>query len=267
MHHLATARQRIVTGLLMTLTVLSMVATLFVTASPSSTSALVPVTEQALGDSSSVSVDAAEPDWRDRPPVIVAAVEPVAPVVPVAPVAPVAPAPGRQLVALVPLMVDVRGAAERYFAIGGDSPEGILASAKANVPSDPSGTDRSSMAYVGPVRWDHVPTYLLDATTGACTMTGVASTVAYQATIPQWTSPVSVPPALLAWWKVVLEHIRVHEGEHVRIFTDFVNQLPGRVAGQPCSAWESIVNQWSAEIVSAQSAFDDAEAHWVYPRY
>jgi predicted secreted Zn-dependent protease len=260
LHRLATARRRIVTTLLMTLSVLSLVVTLLVTAPTAPTSALVPATEQVLRDSSAIAVDPAEPDWRQRPSVVAA--DAVAPAVATAP-----PALGAQLVTLMPLTADVWGATERYFAISGDSPDGLLASGKANIPADPTGAERHAMAYAGPVLWQHEPTYVIDASTGDCTMTGVTSTVAYQASLPQWTSPATVSPQLLAWWQVVLAHIRVHEGQHIHIFTDFVNALPGRVAGQPCSAWGSIVDQWSADIVSAQAAFDASEAGWVYPRY
>lgn len=264
MQHLAIARRRIVTTLLMTLSVFSLVVTLLVTAPTASTSALVPVTEQGLGDPSTAAVDQAEPHWPRLPGVVVAAVvaDPVAPAV--------APAPltsGPELVALLPLTVDVWGAAERYFAISGDSAAEILASGKANIPTDPSGAERQAMAYAGPTVWEHVPTYVIDPASGACTMTGVTSTVAYQATLPQWTSPASVSPALLAWWQVVLEHIRVHEGQHIHIFTDFVKALPERVTGQSCDDWGSITDQWSADIVSAQAAFDASEAGWVYPRH
>jgi len=123
------------------------------------------------------------------------------------------------------------------------------------------------MAYAGPIVWEHRPSYVIDAATGICTMTGVVSSTRYQATVPQWTSPANVPPELLAWWQVVLEHIRQHEGEHIRIFADFVSILPGRVAGQPCSSWEPIVNAWSTDVVSAQAAFDAVEAGWDLPLY
>lgn len=259
MHRLATARRRTVTFLLMTLSVLSLVVTLLVTAPTATTSALVPATEQALGDPSTTAVDPSEADWRQRPHTSVFA---AAPAVTSAP-----PALATRLVELLPLAVDVWGATERYFAVSGNSPEEILTSGNANVPADPSGAERHAMAYAGPVLWQHQPTYVIDASTGDCTMTGVTSAVAYQATLPQWTSPATVQPGLLAWWKVVLEHIRVHEGHHIHIFTDFVNALPGRVTGQPCSAWGAIVDQWSADIVSAQAAFDASEAAWVYPRY
>lgn len=266
MHRLATVRRRIVTSLLMTLSVISLVVTLLVTAPTSTTSALVPASEQALGDPSVVALDQSEPDWPQRPHIsvaVAAAVEPVEP--PAEPPAP-KPAPS-QLVALPALRIDVWNATERYFAISGDTPEAILASGKANIPADPTGNERHAVAYAGPVVWQHQPTYVLDPSTGDCTMTGVTSTVAYQATLPQWTSPATVQPGLLAWWKVVMEHIRVHEGHHIHIFTDFVNALPGRVAGQPCSSWGAITDKWSAEIVGAQAAFDASEAGWVYPHY
>lgn len=98
-------------------------------------------------------------------------------------------------------------------------------------------------------------------------MTGVTSTVSYQATIPQWTSPSEVPAELLAWWQVVLEHIRQHEGQHIRIFADYAADLPARVSGQSCDSWGPITNAWSAELSAAQSAFDAQEAAWAFPAY
>ncbi len=171
------------------------------------------------------------------------------------------------LVALPLLAADVWGAEERYFAISGDSPDELIASAKASVPADAHGIDRASMAYAGPTVWQHQPSYVIDPSTGACTMTGVTSTVTYQATIPQWTSPSQVPPELLAWWQVVLEHIRQHEGQHIRIFADFAADLPARVSGQACDAWAPITDAWSAELAAAQSAFDAQEAAWQFPSY
>jgi len=172
-----------------------------------------------------------------------------------------------QPVALAPLTVAVGNADERYFAISGGTPNLLIASAKANVPADPSGADRHAMAYAGPTTWDHEPSYFIDPEAGTCTMTGVASTTRYQATLPQWTSPSSVAPELLAWWRVVLEHIRQHEEHHIRIFAEFVNNLPARVTGQPCDSWDAIVSAWTADVVGAQAAFDAVEAGWVVPVY
>lgn len=179
----------------------------------------------------------------------------------------IASAPPRLLVPVGPLTVDVWGAEERYFAIVGTTPDELIASAKASVPTDPSGATRHSMAYAGPIVWQHEPSYVIDQASATCTMTGVSSAVRYQATVPQWTSPRPVPAELLAWWTAMLEHIRQHEGEHVRIFGDFVSQLPARVTGQPCDSWDAIVNRWSADVAGAQAAFDAAEASWAGPPY
>ncbi len=177
------------------------------------------------------------------------------------------PTPGIKLVALSALTVDVWNAEERYFSVEGSTPDQLVASARRNVPADPTGAERSNMAYAGPVAWDHRPSYVQDPKTGRCTMTGLVSTVAYQATLPQWTAPARVPRELYQWWRVVLEHIRAHESQHIRIFENHVGGLPGRVVGQPCSKWDSIINRWSAELVAAQSHFDAVEAGWKLPVY
>jgi predicted secreted Zn-dependent protease len=245
---------------------LGLVMTSIVTANPTETSARVP---SSIAQTVRPSVAAVEQELPiDRPASSAAPSPTIAPTEqPTTTPATPAPAPAVQLVALVPMTVDVWNAEERYYSITGTTPDEILASAKASVPADPTGAERHNMAYAGPIAWNHQPTYIQDAATGSCTMTGMMSSVAYQATIPQWTAPGSVPPELLAWWQVVLEHIRVHESQHIRIFDDYVGALPGRIVGQPCDAWDGIISQWSAELQAAQANFDAAEASWPYPTY
>jgi predicted secreted Zn-dependent protease len=123
------------------------------------------------------------------------------------------------------------------------------------------------MAYVGPIVWEHLPSYVMDPSSGACTMTGVTSSTRYQATLPRWISPSKVPAELLAWWRAVLRHIGQHESGHTRIFARYVRALPSRVVGQPCSKWQAKVTAWSADLARAQANFDAAEARWVFPKY
>ena len=123
------------------------------------------------------------------------------------------------------------------------------------------------MAYVGPIVWEHLPSYVMDPSSGACTMTGVTSSTRYQATLPRWISPSKVPAELLAWWRAVLQHIGQHESGHIRIFARYVRALPSRVVGQPCSKWQAKVTAWSADLARAQANFDAAEARWVFPKY
>ncbi len=175
--------------------------------------------------------------------------------------------PSIRLVALPSLKVDVLDARGRYYSVSGRTPAQIVASAKRNIPADPSGKDRNSMAYVGPVVWEHMPSYVMDQSSGACTITGVTSSTRYQATLPRWTSPSKVPAELLTWWRAVLRHIQEHESGHTRIFAKYVRALPSRVAGQPCSNWQAKVTAWSADLARAQANFDAAEARWVFPKY
>ncbi|MDQ2854664.1 MAG: DUF922 domain-containing Zn-dependent protease [Chloroflexota bacterium] len=248
----------------MMLSILSLVVTLVVTTPTATTSALEPLILAPVSEPRTVEM-VGRSIRHDPQPAAAVAAEPISRDETAAPL--VAKPSANDVVALPMLTADVWNAAERYYAISGNSPAGIVASGQANIPMDPSGAERHAMAYAGPILWEHRPTYVIDAATGDCTMTGVSSTVAYEATVPRWTSPKSVSPGLLAWWKVVLEHIRVHEGHHIHILADFVNALPERLAGQPCGTWGRIVDQWSADIVSAQAAFDASEAGWVYPRY
>jgi len=245
---------------------LGLVMTSLVTANPTGTSASVP---SSIAQAVLPSVATAEQELPiDRPDSAAAATSTTAPTEqPTLEEATPAPARADLLVALVPLTVDVWNAEERYYSISGTTPDEIIASAKASVPADPTGTERQTMAYAGPIAWNHQPTYIQGPATGSCTMTGIVSSVRYQATIPQWTAPGSVPPELLAWWQAVLEHIGEHESQHIRIFEDYVSALPGRIVGQPCDAWAGIISQWSAEVLAAHATFDAAEASWPFPAY
>jgi predicted secreted Zn-dependent protease len=190
---------------------------------------------------------------------------PTASPAPTQPAPTLGPEPGPGFARLPVLTVDVANADERYFPISGQSPDELLASIRANIPP-PRGSAVDAVAYMGPVVWQHEPRYGKDPV-GACVLTGMRSTVRYEATLPQWTAPAIVPAALVDWWTVVLEHIRRHEEEHVLIYTDFVAQLPARVSGQPCDALDSIAYQWAAEVDAAHDALDARDAAWLAPAY
>lgn len=182
----------------------------------------------------------------DAPPVEVAAATP--------------PPPPAGLVPLPVLTVDIWNAEVRYFEISGSSPAELEASISANIPPDPSGVSADALAYVGPIEWEFRPAYRPNGR--SCTIAGTTTDVTYQATIPQWTAPAHVAPELLEWWRGVLEYIRWHEEQHVRIFEAYVDELPGRLAGQPCDAMQTIVNEWTTELIAAQDAFDAEERSW-----
>ena len=129
------------------------------------------------------------PEWASRP----AASAPIhhlpsgAPAPTVLPTATEAttpePAPAIEFVAVAPLTIDVWNAEERYFSVVGSTPSELVASAEASVPAD---RKRSRARHDGVRRAESHGTtelsYVLDPATGSSTMTGVASSVVYQAT-------------------------------------------------------------------------------------
>lgn len=175
--------------------------------------------------------------------------------------------PGTGLVTLPGLTVDVWNAAEAYYAISGANPAELAASMTANVPSRCLELSAAAVACVGPLTTDIEPTYSGDPTSGACTMTGATISTTYEATLPQWTAPAAVPPELLSWWQTVLEHVRWHEEQHVRIFDDQFARLPAMLAGRSCDDVQSVYDQFQAQMYAAQEAFHAVDANWMPPVY
>ncbi len=102
-------------------------------------------------------------------------------------------------------------------------------------------------------------TFATNQATGACTV--AVSQVRWTATIPipRWTAPRTVPAPLAAWWKTYVTYVARHEGGHVAIFKQWIGLLPGRLAGQPCSAAQSITDAWNQQEQAAQEAYDRRE--------
>lgn len=94
---------------------------------------------------------------------------------------------------------------------------------------------------------------------GDCVITDVAIEGRYTIHMPRWVAPDRVPRALLAWWREVVEYIRVHEAEHVRISRDAVDALEADLDGEPCDEAGDIIAGWAADLRAAQAAFDRDE--------
>jgi predicted secreted Zn-dependent protease len=171
------------------------------------------------------------------------------------------------LVSLPWLSVDVWNALEEYFGISGRNPQELIESATANSPPQCHDDDGDGAACAGPTIWSFEPTYFFDPFTGSCTLTGASANVSFAAYLPQWTAPAAVPPELLSWWQLVLEHIRWHEEQHIRIFVDYASQLPDLLAGHPCDDGQAITNTWASNLQVAQDAFDAQDDSWPLPPY
>ena len=165
------------------------------------------------------------------------------------------------------LSVSIWRASVRYFGIGGKNPSQLESSDQKNIPRSADGDKvQNAFAYVEVTANTLQPTYVANPASGTCTMLGSTGKMTYRVTIPRWTSPSRVLPQLLTWWKAVLEHVRWHEEQHVRIFEKWVPILGKRLAGHACTSAGSIEKRWSLDLATAQAAFDATEATW-YLKY
>jgi predicted secreted Zn-dependent protease len=76
-----------------------------------------------------------------------------------------------------------------------------------------------------------------------------------------------VPAALLAWWEEVLEHIRWHEEQHVRINDASIERLRAGLDGQPCPRVDAITTRWADDLNEAHLDFDREDDAWLPPVY
>ena len=167
------------------------------------------------------------------------------------------------LVALPELSVDVWNAAEVYHSIAGRNPAELLDATEVSAPPDCQG----HAACAGPTTIEVSHEYISDPISGSCTLLGASVQVSYAAYLPRWTAPEYVPSDLLNWWLLVLEHIRWHEEQHIRIASEHLGRLDSLLAGQPCEAADTIEAALQAEMQSAQDAFDAQDRSWQLPPY
>jgi predicted secreted Zn-dependent protease len=182
------------------------------------------------------------------------------------PRAPVATRPASDAsVALPKLSVEIAGASGiRYMGFSGDTPNELLSSMKA------AARDRCSRHSGGAcVHLDMDPdfSFVQDPNSGSCTLTGVDWNRSFVVYMPRWTAPSKVPAPLLKWWRKVLDHIAVHEGEHIRIQNRHLAALKKELVGAPCDQAQSLIDEHMARAVRDQAAFDRAEAGWQAPAY
>jgi predicted secreted Zn-dependent protease len=164
------------------------------------------------------------------------------------------------------LTADVWNASEAYHAVSGRNPNELITStvaAAASVCTDHPG----ALACAGPTIWSIEPNAGYNPVNGVCSISNTIVDAEYAAYLPQWTSPSQVPAELLAWWRLVLEHIRWHEEQHIRIFVDYTARLPSLLSDELCSVGQEIINTWNAELMAAQDAFDAGDRSWQYPPY
>jgi predicted secreted Zn-dependent protease len=179
--------------------------------------------------------------------------------------------PPTGFVALPELTVEIRGVDSiDYYAITGRNPGELNDSMKDDGPAGDHPAFEGYQDIAAQVEPDFtslVPTFSVDRVTGSCRVTGLAGGATYRAMMPQWTAPARVPAALLAWWEEVLEHIRWHEEQHVRINDASIERLRAGLDGQPCPRVDAITTRWADDLNEAHLDFDREDDAWLPPLY
>lgn len=129
----------------------------------------------------------------------------------------------------------------------------------------------ATLACVVPRDWRFTTQTMQDPETGACTISGLDASVSYLAHFPRWTEPSRVPAPLAWWWRQSAFRAGWRQTQHVRILEEHLARLQGQVVGQPCAAFDGILDSWVAELERAQAelaALDDplqeqAMAEWL----
>lgn len=176
-------------------------------------------------------------------------------------------APTSDRVARPAFPVSVAGASIEYFKVSGDSPASLIASLQT---ASKGVCDAASLAcFSDTYTWNYMPS--TDPKSGVCTITSVNLTAAYTITLPSWSSPDSVPAALVPWWKQVLDQLVWHESQHLAIAQSYAASIKAAMAAGPCTESGSRAAGQAAlvPLTAAQDDFDAQQGaiNWQWPDY
>ena len=175
------------------------------------------------------------------------------------------PPPKPKTVALPKLSVKIAGAnAIKYFSISGDAPIDLDNAMEKNAHRYCGDHALACVELAPNIDW----VTSSNPYTGFCTITSVSIPLRSTVFMPRWTKPSRVHPALLSWWRKVLDHIAWHEGQHIKIEKSYLAKMKADLTGEPCSHGQSLINRWSTKAKAAQAAFDAKQlSTYRYPPY
>jgi predicted secreted Zn-dependent protease len=167
------------------------------------------------------------------------------------------------LVALPNLSKPIPGASKvAYFKVTGNTPSQIVAQIVAKSAKPCHSKTHDVLACVtwkgGGERWIETT----NRSTGSCTVTSLTMVKSISTVhLPQLVGK-KVQPALLAWWKPVVDHFAWHEGQHIKIDQNYDKKLRPLLIGHRCSAARGIIHRWEHKLDAAQHKFDVSDYHW-----
>jgi predicted secreted Zn-dependent protease len=174
--------------------------------------------------------------------------------------------PTDDTVALPKFSYPVAGATVKYFSIEGDTPYALLQADEA-ASSKACNLKDSRACFLPGYRWSFVGQ--TDVTSGVCVVKSVDLTASYTIILPNWTSPARVPAVLVAWWKLVLDHIAWHESQHLAIAQEYAPKVKAALQNTSCSGFAAASRAIRDDIDAAQDVFDAQQKaiNWQYPPY
>lgn len=150
--------------------------------------------------------------------------------------------------------VPVPGASKvRYFRVRGETYDQLMRSIAKKTRRFCG--RRGMIACVVPRDWRFTTQTMQDPETGACTIAALNASVGYLAHIPRWMEPSRVPAPLAWWWRQVATRAGWRQAQHVGILEEHLATLQDQVVGQPCSAFDGILDAWVADLEQAQADF------------
>jgi predicted secreted Zn-dependent protease len=160
----------------------------------------------------------------------------------------------------------IAGVTVKYLPINGDTPYALI---EADEASSTQACQIDSLACFYPsYSWSFAGR--TDAASGVFVITSVDLTISYTIILPNWTGPAQVPAALVAWWKLVMDHIVWHESQHLAIAQEYAPKIKAALLNASTSADAKVAVQVVIDdLTAAQDAFDAQQtaAGWSYPSY
>ena len=176
----------------------------------------------------------------------------------------VAPEPAGDALPAFP--VSIPGVSLSYYSVSGSDASALIAGISAKGAAA-CGISEAAACFHLSYQWTYSGS--VDAKTKACRVTGETVTPAYSITLPRWSGPSRVPAALIAWWKLVIDHFVWHESQHLAIARSYMPKLAAAILAGPCdqASQTEIVAGVEADLQAAQNAFDATDRRYAYPAY
>jgi predicted secreted Zn-dependent protease len=177
---------------------------------------------------------------------------------------PTSKVPPTTMVKLPSFPVRIPGVSIKYYSITGSDAEGLESSILGGGPVA-CGMAGAAACFHPSFNWSYSGTM---SSNGTCRVTGVRFAATYIITLPKWVGSAYAWPALVSWWKGVLNHLVWHESQHLAIARSYVSKFKAAISAGSCNqgSQNAIVAGVEQKLEAAQNAFDGTD-NYSFPPY